>query len=182
VTKIAILNRNDCCEDRLKGTKVFVGDNLFGTINDPKKGDWSKLLGRETGTFLKIQGNPNQYLHFCGIKVWGMNPIEKCIEKPIPTPEPEIEEPEGGLWDDDDLDHEDPSSLNCDVPKRLALKEDQASMSSVWKDGRTEVHPHDVFKSKKWNANFGWDKLGELTCIHTLTDKDGAWWQVKFQD
>jgi len=62
------------------------------------------------------------------------------------------------------------------------MKEDKASMSSVWKDGRTEVKPHDVFKSKRWNANFGWKKFGELTCVHTLMDTEGGWWKVDFED
>ena len=62
------------------------------------------------------------------------------------------------------------------------MKEDKASLSSVWKDGRTEVKPGDVFRTKRWNANFGWTKFGELTCVHTLQDKDGAWWKVEFED
>jgi len=85
--KVAILNRNDDHEERLTGAKVFVGDTQFGTIIDPKKGEWSKVKNRIEGKFLKIQAAPNQYLHFCGIKVWGSASIEKCIEEPE-APEP----------------------------------------------------------------------------------------------
>jgi len=57
-------------------------------------------------------------------------------------------------------------------------------MSSVWKDGRVVTSPNDVFKTKIWNANFGYEEIGgkkyELTCIHTMMDKEGAWWKVNF--
>jgi hypothetical protein len=64
------------------------------------------------------------------------------------------------------------------------MDKDKASMSSVWKDGRVNTEPHDVFKSKIWNANLGYDVLSgktyELTCIHTMMDSEGAWWKVNF--
>ena len=34
-----------------------------------------------------------------------------------------------------------------------------------------------VIKSENWNAKWG---EGDLTCIHTLNDKDGAWWKGSF--
>jgi len=40
VTKVQILNRGDCCGDRLKDAKVFVGDTLCGTIKKPEQGAW----------------------------------------------------------------------------------------------------------------------------------------------
>jgi len=36
ITKVKFLNRGDCCGDRLNGAKVYVGDNLCGTINNAK--------------------------------------------------------------------------------------------------------------------------------------------------
>ena len=33
--KVKILNRGDCCEKRLNGTKIFVGDELIGILDDP---------------------------------------------------------------------------------------------------------------------------------------------------
>jgi hypothetical protein len=50
--------------------KIFIDDQLFGEVNQPKKGDWSTFKSKAEGKILKIQGMPNQYLHFCGIKVW----------------------------------------------------------------------------------------------------------------
>jgi len=32
ITKVQILNRGDCCGGRLKGTKIFIGDNLCGKL------------------------------------------------------------------------------------------------------------------------------------------------------
>jgi len=40
VTKVQILNRGDCCGARLKGTKVFIGDTLCGTLNNAEQGSW----------------------------------------------------------------------------------------------------------------------------------------------
>jgi hypothetical protein len=36
ITKIQILNRADCCGDRLNGALVLVGDQLCGIITKPK--------------------------------------------------------------------------------------------------------------------------------------------------
>ena len=38
ITKVSILNRADCCGGRLKGAKVFIGNELCGTINDAPGG------------------------------------------------------------------------------------------------------------------------------------------------
>jgi hypothetical protein len=71
VTKVKVLNRGDCCGKRLGGTKIFVGDELCGTIKDPKDGEWQTIKCKADGDFLKIKGAPGKYLHFCGLKVWG---------------------------------------------------------------------------------------------------------------
>lgn len=54
ITKVKILNRKDCCGGRLNGAKVFVGDNLCGTINNPEGGKWAVVKCKATGGFLKI--------------------------------------------------------------------------------------------------------------------------------
>ena len=36
VTKVKILNRGDCCGKRLNDAKVFIGENLCGTIGTPE--------------------------------------------------------------------------------------------------------------------------------------------------
>jgi hypothetical protein len=41
------------------------------------------------------------------------------------------------------------------------------------------MKPENVVKTDKFNPYWG---QGEFTCIHTLSDKEGAWWQEKFPD
>merc|ERR1712066_414153 len=62
IGKVKILNRGDCCGGRLKGTKVYIGENLFGTLNNPEQGKWATLKNRVDGSFIKIQAAPNKYL------------------------------------------------------------------------------------------------------------------------
>ena len=85
VTRIQILNRADCCGNRLNGAKVFIGKTLYGTIKNPKQGAWITLSGKKVrGNMIKIVGAPKQYLHFCGIKVFGKNcgrPKPRIIKK-----------------------------------------------------------------------------------------------------
>jgi len=54
ITKVQILNRGDCCGGRLKGTKIFVGENLCGTLDDPEQGEWSSVNCMAKGKFIKI--------------------------------------------------------------------------------------------------------------------------------
>jgi len=54
ITKVKILNRGDCCGKRLNGAKIFVGDELFGTIKNAEKGEWIALKNRADGDFIKI--------------------------------------------------------------------------------------------------------------------------------
>ena len=58
ITKIQILNRGDCCGKRLKGAKIFVGDNLCGIIEDAPKGEWLSVRCKAKGGFLKVVGTP----------------------------------------------------------------------------------------------------------------------------
>ena len=55
VTKVQILNREDCCGKRLTGTKVSIGDSLCGTISDAPKGEWLTLNCHARGNEIKIQ-------------------------------------------------------------------------------------------------------------------------------
>lgn len=54
VTKVQILNRGDCCGKRLKGAKVFIGDNLCGVLEDPPQGSWSSVNCKAKGSFIKV--------------------------------------------------------------------------------------------------------------------------------
>jgi hypothetical protein len=46
IGKVKVLNRGDCCGGRLNGVKVFIGENLFGTLRNPEQGKWAKIKGR----------------------------------------------------------------------------------------------------------------------------------------
>jgi hypothetical protein len=70
ITKVQILNRGDCCAKRIKGAKVFVGDELCGAIEDAPSGAWISVNCKAKGSYLKIVGAPGKYLHFCGLKIW----------------------------------------------------------------------------------------------------------------
>jgi hypothetical protein len=39
------------------------------------------------------------------------------------------------------------------------------------------MKPWNVLKTMNFNANWG---QGEFTCVHSMNDKDGAWWKAKF--
>jgi hypothetical protein len=102
-------------------------------------------------------------LHFCGLKIWT---IPK--EEPIPEPSPEEEEPEPVK----------PivTVTGTVVPPKPELPTcDKASMSSQWEDVRN--NPCNPIKTEHFNPRWGG---GEFTCIHTLKDKDGAWWKTTF--
>ena len=65
------MNRADCCGGRINNAKVFVGSKLCGTIKNARQGAWLTLNCRARGNFIKIVGAPRQYLHFCGLRVFG---------------------------------------------------------------------------------------------------------------
>jgi len=72
VLRISILNRADCCGKRINNAKVFVGSKLCGVVKNARQGGWITLNCRAKGSFVKVVGAPKQYLHFCGIRVWGV--------------------------------------------------------------------------------------------------------------
>ena len=49
ITKVQILNRGDCCGKRLDGAKVYVGEKLCGTVNNPESGAWVSVSCKERG-------------------------------------------------------------------------------------------------------------------------------------
>jgi len=51
---VKILNRGDCCAERLNGAKVYIGAQVFGEVKDPIGGKWATLKGKVRGTSLKI--------------------------------------------------------------------------------------------------------------------------------
>jgi hypothetical protein len=65
------LNRADCCGNRINNAKVYVGETLCGIISHPRQGAWLTVKCKATGSYIKIVGQPKQYLHFCGIRAWG---------------------------------------------------------------------------------------------------------------
>ena len=71
VSRIAILNRGDCCGYRLNNARIYVGGSLCGTVRRPRQGAWYAVNCNARGSYVKIVGAPRQYLTFCGIKVWG---------------------------------------------------------------------------------------------------------------
>jgi len=83
VKKVQILNRGDCCGNRLNNGKVFVGSKLCGNIKNPGQGKWNTQSCNLSGKFVKVQAAPHQYLTFCGIKVFGRYVGSK--PKPRPT-------------------------------------------------------------------------------------------------
>ena len=54
IAKVKVLNRADCCGGRLNGAKVFIGDNLFGVLNNPEQGKWATVQNRVEGSSIKI--------------------------------------------------------------------------------------------------------------------------------
>jgi hypothetical protein len=61
------------------------------------------------------------------------------------------------------------------VPEQSVIENDWITMSSYWKDARMKAW--NVIKTANFNPNWG---AGEFTCIHTLNDEAGPWWQAKF--
>jgi hypothetical protein len=141
VNRIDILNRGDCCGNRLTGAKVFVGETAVATIMDAPKGEWVSIDTQNTeGSYVRIVGTPNTALHFCGIKIYGFEVEEEIIPEPIPEPEPPapVKTPEKVV-----------------PPKPVPIpKCDKASMSSWY--GNQRNNPCNPIKNPpNWNPNWG---------------------------
>lgn len=74
VEKVWIKNREDCCQNRINGVQVYVGDILCGTVTyDASKTSYEVLCNDGQGVIgdmVKIV-NPATYLTLCEVKVWG---------------------------------------------------------------------------------------------------------------
>jgi hypothetical protein len=99
---------------------VFIGNNLFGTLDNPEQGKWAVLRNRVEGSFIKIQAAPNKYLHFCGLKIWIAEPIVE--EPPEPEPIPEPQPPTGGIYIDNEPDKTSPLDIQCGKPQAIKLE------------------------------------------------------------
>ena len=103
---------------------------------------------------------PNTFLHFCGLKIWsysGTETIVEQVEEPAPVKPVRT------------------SSGKVVTPEPEVPQNDWIKTSSLWHDERNQ--PWNVIKSANFNAYWG---QGDFTCVATLNDKDGPWWQADF--
>eukprot|EP00116_Pleurobrachia_bachei_P000230 sb/3460492/ len=83
VEKIKITNRGDCCRDRIDGAKVYVGDELCGTIEYSGLKNTYTLDCGMVGSFVRIV-NDNSYLTLCEVRVMGdPTPVDTETEETI---------------------------------------------------------------------------------------------------
>ena len=71
VSKVVIYNRQDCCSDRLKGAKVWVGDQLCGEIMAPSSFNVIDCEGKLGGIVSVSQDT--QFLTLCEVEVYVIN-------------------------------------------------------------------------------------------------------------
>ncbi|KAL5254986.1 hypothetical protein ACHWQZ_G014437 [Mnemiopsis leidyi] len=72
IDHVEIHNREDCCQERLNGVKVYVDDNLCGTVNyEQGLGVYKIYCDTEgiAGRNVRILAAPRQYLTLCEVKV-----------------------------------------------------------------------------------------------------------------
>jgi hypothetical protein len=73
VWKVRVLNRKDCCGDRLSGTKVSIGGQECGTISGTtKNGQWYEVKCSKPirGNQIILETTRNVYLSISGIEVY----------------------------------------------------------------------------------------------------------------
>ena len=77
VTEVQLLNRADCCSDRIKNAKVYVLDggsrHLCGVVTTGNKG-WLAVAcpAAAVGSTIEVSTEEtNQHLTICGMKVSG---------------------------------------------------------------------------------------------------------------
>jgi hypothetical protein len=73
VWKVRVLNRKDCCGDRLSGTKVSIGGQECGTISgSTKNGQWYEVKCAKPvrGNQIILETTRNVYLSISGIEVY----------------------------------------------------------------------------------------------------------------
>ena len=74
VTKVELLNRPDCCQDRLANVKIYIGDQLCGqTPSQTGEANWYRVTcknGQVSGDKVRVyNGDPGNPLTLCGVKV-----------------------------------------------------------------------------------------------------------------
>ncbi|XP_077147954.1 fucolectin-like [Ranitomeya variabilis] len=82
INHITITTRNDCCEERLNGAEILVGDSLANEGNNnkrcavvtgiPRGGSQTYLCNNMVGRYVNIilRGRMD-YLHLCEVQVFG---------------------------------------------------------------------------------------------------------------
>ena len=73
VDKVRILNRFNCCGDRLGGTSVFIGEKLCGKVPDvTEQNKWYDIKCEKPieGEHVELITNKNTYLNISGIEVF----------------------------------------------------------------------------------------------------------------
>ena len=86
VDRVRILNRRDCCGNRLAGTKVFIGNTYCGVIQQgTQNGKWyeAKCNVRVTGNQVKLVTQQNEYLSISGIEVYTADKV--TVKKLLPA-------------------------------------------------------------------------------------------------
>ena len=70
---IRLLGRDDCCQSRNYGNKVYVGDKLCGIWPKGKKNDWAefKCPPGTKGKKIKVVQEKKTALTLCGVEVYG---------------------------------------------------------------------------------------------------------------
>lgn len=82
VSKVKLMGRNDCCQARNFGNKVYVGGKLCGVWPKGQKNDWVEFSCPDgtKGTDVKIVQPRGTALTICGVEVYGKETGEKAEE------------------------------------------------------------------------------------------------------
>lgn len=70
VNRVVVYNRTDCCGDRIKGAKVFVGNHLCGTINSAATSS-TVNCGNARGNEIRVELYAYNYLALCEVQAFG---------------------------------------------------------------------------------------------------------------
>jgi len=87
VTKVAIVNRVDCCAHRLHGVQIYAGSHLCGTVASTAAGGTATVqCGGAKTSEIKVQITSGDYLTICGFKAYGTVPTSAPTFAPTPAP------------------------------------------------------------------------------------------------
>ncbi|XP_067250481.1 uncharacterized protein [Chanodichthys erythropterus] len=89
VTRVSITNRGDCCEERIEGAQIRIGNSLENNGNDNELAATVEHIlpgGTETFEFKPVKGRyvniflpGNKYLSLCEVQVFAVKETSKCI-------------------------------------------------------------------------------------------------------